>query len=176
MKNFFHLTISVILGSLLGYSLYYKILKKGPLAEANTVAVDELFFADNTLFEKKQQEAIALNRASSSDTLQVNVQLFETSQPNKSTVAAAGKHPEAKPIRIIETMRPIEVAQLQKNKTISIPVNKITPTDMVELAPVHPEAVVQEASAATTPDTEVVTQEPAEKKRFLFFSKKSRNN
>lgn len=176
MKNFFHLTVSIILGSLLGYTMYYKIIKKGLTVEADTIAVDELFFADNAAFEKKQMETFTLSRTSHPDTLQVNVQLFETTQPNKTTVSTY-KSAQTKPIRIIEVMQPIEVAQLQKNKTISIPVSEIAAP--VEVSTVHslPAVAVQEVSAsAAITHTDTGSQEQPDKKKFLFFSKKSRNN
>lgn len=176
MRNFFHFTISIILGSLLGYSLYYKILKRGTTAEANTIAVDQLFFADNIAFEKKQQEAITLRNTLRLDTLQVSVQLFETVQ-NKQQSTLPTKSTQVKPITIIEAVQPIEVAQLQKNKTISIPVTQLATPAVTEPAAVLPAPTTQVVSAsAETTDTPIESQEQADKKKFLFFSKKARNN
>jgi hypothetical protein len=176
MKNVFHLTISVILGSLLGYSVYYKILKKGTTTEANTIAVDQLFFEDNIAFEKKQHEVITLRNNPRLDTLQVSAQLFETTQ-TKQPISSIPKSIQVKPVTIIETVEPLEVAQLQKNKTISIPVTQISTPAVVQAAAVQPAPVTQVVSAsAETTETPIESQEQNDKKKFLFFSKKSRNN
>jgi hypothetical protein len=176
MRNFFHLTISVILGSFIGYALYYKILDKPITVKASDIAVDELFLADHAAFERKQQEILTSKRTTYADTLQVSLTLFETPQSSKSAVAAA-RSSEAKPIKIIETMRPIEVAQLQKPKTVSIPVSKMAAPEMKEIASAHMAPTTQEVTAtATSAEADANDQAPVDKrKKFLFFGKKSKS-
>jgi hypothetical protein len=177
MKNIFHLTLSVILGSFIGYAFYYKILDKETPVKASDIAVDELFFEDHAAFIKNRQESLTLSRTTYADTLQVSLKFFESPQPAK-TITATASSSEAKPIKIIETMRPIEVAQLQQPKTVSVPVSKISTPEIIEVASAHIAPTIQEVTAsASSADADIDDQPQAEKKKkFLFFSKKNKND
>jgi hypothetical protein len=177
MKNFFHLTISVILGSLLGYGLYYKILNKPMASKADDIQVEDLFFADHAAFEKKKQEALTLARPMYTDTLQVSPRFFETTVPAKNIAATVAKPTESKPIKVIEAVRLIEVAQIQKPKAIAIPVTKIATPEKQEAVYASTATIAKEAPATEATENDADTQVQEErKKKFLFFNRKDKND
>lgn len=174
MKAFLQSSMAVILGLCLLYAFYQKKMEQPQVVMASDMEMDSLFFVDQQAFKNKQ---LAVNQLNTEAILLKAESMVKADSAKQIPLTADS----FKKRRVKPRLEIYELKKAPKNSLANSqqPDSRLTEVISSQLT----ENTTAETATASIADanstTEVVSEEQPQtekKKRFLFFSKKSKNN
>jgi hypothetical protein len=173
MKAFLQSSMTIFLGFCLLYAFYQKKMEQPQVVLASDIEMDSLFLADQQAFHTKQASIKQLDIEA---ILPIESKSRVDSLALVSTATDVHKKRKEKPkIEIFDLKK-----SLKTNLANSQPSDyKLTEVITSQLKETTTAETVTASVADANSTTEIVTEEQShaeKKKKFLFFSKKHRNN
>ncbi|QHT70691.1 hypothetical protein GXP67_30605 [Rhodocytophaga rosea] len=172
MKAFLQSSMAIFLGFCLLYAFYQKKMEQPQLVQASDIEMDSLFFVDQQAFKNKQ---LVVNQLDIEAILPVEISDKTDSLRLAAVITDSHKKRKEKPkIEIYELKKAPKTnladIQLSESRLTAVISSQLKENTTAETAT---------ASIADANTTEVITDEHPQtekKKKFLFFSKKNKNN
>lgn len=173
MKAFLQSSMAIFLGLCLLYAFYQKKMEQPHIVLASDIEMDSLYLADQQAFHTKQASAKQLN---------IEAILPAESKTNGDSVTLAStitdnhKKRKEKPKIEIYELKKSPKTNLATTQPSDYKLTQVITSQLKEPAPA--ETVTASVADANAP-TDIVSDDQShneKKKKFLFFSKKHRNN